>query len=99
MGASTLSAYSTSNFGGFDLRGVSVEIEKAENGFIFKLNGSKQIEVKRGKDYFDSWESFSATFVYQDLDLGLMEVKDFFKLIEKQLAKRIKASKGHKKGK
>jgi hypothetical protein len=105
----SLSAYSVTNFSGgggagFDLRGVQVEIGKVENGFIFKLSGSKQAKAKKKDEFFDRWESFNATFVYQDLDTGLAEVKDFFALIEKQLNKKVaevekRSYKPRKKGK
>lgn|SRR5574343_434577 len=90
--ASALTAYSVSNFGGnggFTLRGVSIEIEQAENGYIFKLQGSKKVEVKRKEEIFDNWERFDAIFVYESLDTGLAEVKGFFELIEKQLEKQV----------
>jgi hypothetical protein len=74
---------------GYRFRNLSVEIEKVENGYIFKLEGNKKLKKKAKQSGYmgDSWESFEASFVFGNLKDGLAEVEGFFKLITKELNK------------
>ena len=84
----SLLAYSGSNFK-YRVRETSINIKKAENGYIFELHGEKELPppTKKTDIFVDRWERFSATFVYGDLNKGLEEVEGFFELIEKMLKK------------
>lgn len=93
MSMNTLAAYATSNFQKTRAREIKIQIEKAENGYIFNLHGEKELPPPKIKeDYFsDRWERFSSTFVFADLQEGLKEVEGFFSTIEKMLDKGIEA--------
>lgn len=81
-----LMAYSDSL--GSRARDVEITIKKAENGFIFELEGSKEIPRQK-EDNFQKWENFQAVFVYMDLQEGLKEVEGFFKAIDAILIKKV----------
>jgi len=104
--AYSMLAYTTENFKRGRVKNLSVKITRAENGYMFELEGSKELPITKDNLY-SSWETFDATFVYSTLEDGLKEVKGFFDVLEKILDKKVKAqvkankeyNKGKEKGK
>ncbi len=84
---------STLNSGESKSKNIEITIKKAENGYIFELQGMKELP-KQKDPMFDRWESFQTIFVYQDLQIGLNEVDGFFKEIENVLTKKVKRAIG-----
>lgn len=88
--AQGLLAYTANIKGGGRVKDLKITIEKAENGYIFKLYGEKEIPFdKRNKEMWREDERFEATFVYADLQEGLKETEGFFDVLEKILDKKI----------
>ncbi len=84
-----LVAYSdANNLGLYDLKETKIEIRKVENGYIFELQGNRELPPTKNRP-FDNWERFSSTFVYETLETGLAEMETFFKMIEDKLKKRV----------